>query len=284
MLALATCQNSLTARLQEDTSMHYLTLPDGTLAYDIQGSGPLLVLLPGLGDLRQSYRFLTPMLVEAGYQVVSMDLRGHGDSSAVWPDYHTASVAADVLALLAHLDAGPALLVCNSFSAGVAVWAATEKPAAISGIAMIGPFVRDHHLSLLLHGTLAVLFNGPWRVNAWGWFHGSLFPTAKPVDHAAYQARLKASLREPGRFEAVKAMLARSDAEVATRLPAITVPVLIIMGSKDPDYPDPEAEARWIAGQTQGRVALIPDAGHYPQAEMPEPTATLLLEFLETLH
>ncbi len=42
------------------------------------------------------------------------------------------------------------------------------------------------------------------------------------------------------------------------------------MGSKDPDFPSPEAEARLLAEHLSGEVAIIEGAGHYPQAEMPE--------------
>jgi hypothetical protein len=42
------------------------------------------------------------------------------------------------------------------------------------------------------------------------------------------------------------------------------------MGSRDPDFKDPAAEARWIADRVRGRVFMVEGAGHYPQAEMPE--------------
>jgi pimeloyl-ACP methyl ester carboxylesterase len=36
---------------------------EGRGAYDIAGAGPLIVLVPGLGDLRGAYRFLAPAIV-----------------------------------------------------------------------------------------------------------------------------------------------------------------------------------------------------------------------------
>ncbi|MFO7549180.1 MAG: hypothetical protein R6X29_09975, partial [Acidimicrobiia bacterium] len=47
---------------------------------DSGGDGPLVVLLPGAGDLRSEHRFLAPPLVAAGYRVVTADLPGHGES------------------------------------------------------------------------------------------------------------------------------------------------------------------------------------------------------------
>jgi hypothetical protein len=51
------------------------------------------------------------------------------------------------------------------------------------------------------------------------------------------------------------------------------------MGDKDPDFPDPATEARWIAERLKGEVLLVPDAGHYPQAEFPEIVSPAVVEF-----
>ena len=54
----------MTNVLTEPTS--YLRRPEGRVGYDASGHGPLVVLVPGMGDLRGSYRFLAPQLREAG--------------------------------------------------------------------------------------------------------------------------------------------------------------------------------------------------------------------------
>lgn len=55
-----------------------LVRPEGRIAYDVAGAGPLVICAPGMGDLRSVYRFLAPELVHAGYRVATMDLRGRG--------------------------------------------------------------------------------------------------------------------------------------------------------------------------------------------------------------
>jgi hypothetical protein len=55
------------------------------------------------------------------------------------------------------------------------------------------------------------------------------------------------------------------------------------MGSKDPDFKDTEAEAKWVADNLKGNYKMIEGAGHYPHAEMPEITAPLMLEFMQPL-
>ena len=86
----------------------YYERAEGTLAYsDEGGSGELAILLPGMGDLREEYRFLTPQLTQAGYRAVAVDLRGHGESSVPWAAYDVPAVGGDLLALIQHLNTGP---------------------------------------------------------------------------------------------------------------------------------------------------------------------------------
>jgi pimeloyl-ACP methyl ester carboxylesterase len=51
------------------------------------------------------------------------------------------------------------------------------------------------------------------------------------------------------------------------------------MGEKDPDFPDPAIEARWIADRLEGEVLMVPGAGHYPQAEFPELVSPAVVAF-----
>ncbi len=258
-----------------------LQVEGGTLAYDDEGTGPLVVLVPGLGDLRQEYRFLARELVAAGYRTVSLDLRGHGGSSVGWDDYGRKAAGGDLLALIEALDAGPATIVGNSFSAAPAVWAAAERPDAVDALVLIGPFVLPQPAKPLLQALTRVLFAGPWKVAAWSAYFGTLFPTRKPADFRAYRAALRANLAEPGRFEAVKAMMFSSEPDIAQRLAEVAAPTLVVMGSKDPDFTDPADEARRLADGLRGESLMIEGAGHYPHSEMPEAVATPVLAFLE---
>jgi hypothetical protein len=49
---------------------------------------------------------------------------------------------------------------------------------------------------------------------------------------------------------------------------------------KDPYFPDPVAEGRYITGQTCGWLEVIEGAGHYPQTEMSEKTTPIVIDFL----
>ena len=247
----------------------------GSLAYDDTGSGPLVVCVPGLGDNRTTYRHLLPLLVAGGHRVVTLDPRGQGDSDAVWPDYSPEALGADLLDLLRHLDAGPALLVTNSYTGATAVWAAAQEPAAFSGLVLIAPFARVMPKPNPVM-RLAVAAVGRFRP-LWVAYWSSLFKTRKPDDFPAARARLSRQLAEPGRMAAVRAMMGADVAVSAARFTEVRTPALVIMGTRDPDFPSPRDEADLIAQRLGGRVVMIDGAGHYPQAEYPAETATAIL-------
>ncbi len=260
----------------------YLQVNDGKIAYDDTGSGPLVVCVPGMGDLRGEYRFLAPQLVEAGYRVVTMDVRGHGETSPSWPDASIPAIGRDILALINHLDAGPAVLLGNSFSAGSAAWAAVEAPEKIRALVMLGPAVRGE-VPPTMRLLYKALFARPWGPAAWLMYFKTLYPTRKPDDFDEYTARLKRNLSQPGRLEMLLGLMLASKKPGEERLARVSVPTLVIMGSKDPDFKDPRAEADWVAAQVKGECHVIEGAGHYPYAEMPEITAPLILDFLDAV-
>jgi pimeloyl-ACP methyl ester carboxylesterase len=260
----------------------YLQLKDGKIAYEESGSGPLVVCVPGMGDLRGEYRYLAPQLVAAGYRVASLDVRGHGETTPSWPDYSVGAVGSDVLALIRSLDAGPAIVIGTSMAAGAAVWAAVEAPEWVSGLVLIGPAVHGDlsTLNKLLYGSL---FMRPWGPSVWLSYFSSLFPTNPPADFPQYRAALRANLREAGRMEALQRMIFASKAASEERLQQVDVPTLVIMGGKDRDFKDPEAEARWVAQRVHARYEMVPDSGHYPHVEFPKLAVPLVLGFLQEL-
>lgn len=259
----------------------YFKRPEGTLAYtDYGGTDEMVLMLPGMGALRSEYRFLAPMLRDAGYHAVTMDLRGQGDSSVHWPSYDVPSVGGDILALIEHLNAGSAHVIATSFSPAPAIWAAVERPEAIRSLVLIGGFFRDPKLSPFMQAAYWLMMHNPWRVQTWRMFYRTLYPTRKPADFEGYLDKLTANLSQPGRFEAVKAFPNAPRRPWTERLPSVKAPTLVVMGTKDPDFPDPVAEGEYGAEKLRGKLALVEDAGHYPQTEMPEKTASLILEFL----
>ena len=228
----------------------FVTVDGGRIAYDVAGSGPLVVLSHGIGDRRQAYRFLAPKLAQGGYRVANADLRGHGDSSMGWPSITRTDVAGDLLALIRHLGA-PAVIVGHSISGGAATIAAAKQPEQVSGIVEINPFTRTQKLDiggllrirryrrgiLLLAGTQLLR-----SLSMWMRYLDVAYP-AKPADYDAYMAALRAKLREPGRMAEFMKTGKSTPADAGAQLPNIRCPALVIMGTLDPDFAAPRSRA-----------------------------------------
>jgi pimeloyl-ACP methyl ester carboxylesterase len=93
----------------------FLDIKGGRIAYEVTGEGPLIVLSHGMGD---------------------------------WKSISRTDVAGDLVALIRHLDDGPAVIVGHSLSGGAATIAAATAPDLVSGIVEIGPFTRKVQYSL----------------------------------------------------------------------------------------------------------------------------------------
>lgn len=268
----------------------FLTVSDGTLAYELTGSGPLVVLAHGMGDTRESYRFVAPELVSAGYRVAAVDLRGCGESSAVWPDYSRTAIAGDLIALVRHLG-GPAVLVGHSISGGAVTIAAAQAPEMIEGIVELGPFTRKQSVGLsdlgvkrFRTGTTRLVMAGLFgSVKWWHKYLDAAFPGPKPADWADQLQRSEANLSEPGRMKALQAMGRSKPVDAGEQLGNVACPVLIVQGTLDPDWADPRAEGEAIVAAVPAGLAhleMIEGAGHYPHTQYPDETVALLLAFL----
>jgi pimeloyl-ACP methyl ester carboxylesterase len=76
-----------------------------------------------------------------------------------------------------------------------------------------------------------------------------------------------------------------SRADSAARVSKVVCPALVVMGTKDSDFPDPAAEAQWIADTLGGpaRIEMIDGAGHYPMADTVDTTADVITAFLKEI-
>lgn len=269
---------------------HQLSIGDHTLAYDLAGEGPLVVLAHGMGDTRHSYRFVVPALADAGYRVANVDIRGCGESSLGWEGYSRTDIAGDLVALVRHLG-GPAVIIGQSISGGAATIAAATAPDVIVGLIELAPFTRKQSVSVggLMRdkdyrtGMLRLVRAGMFgSVPAWLNYLDLAIPV-KPADWDAELARIETTMRQPGRMKALQSMGQASPTDAGEQLPHVRCPVLVIEGSDDPDWTDPRAEGELIVADLPaglGELVVIEGAGHYPHTQTPDEVVALALPFL----
>ena len=262
-----------------------------SIAYDLTGEGPLVVLAHGIGDSRHSYRFLAPALVAAGYRVANVDIRGCGDSSLGWDGYTRTDIAGDLVAVIRQLGGGPAVIVGQSVSGGAATIAAATEPDLIAGVIELAPFTRTQSLDLaglvrsrrFRAGTLyigQVIVAG--SLSGWKKYLDLAMPV-KPADWGAELARIDAKQREPGRMKVLQTMAKSSPSDADAQLGRVACPVLVVEGTLDPDWADPRAEGERIVADLPagvGELTVIDGAGHYLHAQTPDEVLALALPFL----
>ncbi len=96
----------------------------------VQGSNPTLPAIILLHGLSQQSDFWVPVVDALGsrYSTVSIDLRGHGESREMPPNYHIARVAQDCIDLMDELSINHACVVGHSWGASVALHIAAQDP------------------------------------------------------------------------------------------------------------------------------------------------------------
>lgn len=269
-----------TTSTSTDRKTEFLLREEGRIAYEVDGHGPLVLLVPGMGDLRSTYRFLAPALVAAGYRAASVDLRGHGDSDTTFTPYGDEQTSSDLIALIEELG-GPAVIIGNSMSAGSAVIAAAQRPELVNGLVLVGPFVRNGAVNVVQRIMLRVAMAPLWGAASWKAYVPKLYAGQKPVDFDEHRERVAKSLQRPGYAKSFS-LTARTNHDPAEAcLPIVSAPALVVMGEQDPDFPDPAAEAAWIAEALHGEILMVPDAGHYPQSQQPDVVSPAIVTFLK---
>jgi pimeloyl-ACP methyl ester carboxylesterase len=178
-----------------------------------------VVLSPGVADIRRTYRFLAPLIADAGYRVASVDLRGHGGSSTGWDSYSHPDTAGDLIQVIRKLG-GPAVIAGQSFSGGATTIAAATHSDLVSAIVEISPFTRPQKYSVpaLLSnahnyrrgGLLLARFGRTGSVKAWSKYLDVAYPGRKPADWDIYLGGLQANLPEPGPIKAAQKMFRSS--------------------------------------------------------------------------
>ena len=163
--------------------------------------------------------------------------------------------------------------------AGAAVWAAAERPDLVAGIVLIGPFVRNPAANPLQALMFRLLLSGRGDQPRGG-------PTIPATTRAGHQPtsgehieRIRTSMRRGRHWRSFVRTTRTDHTPARDRLSRVKAPVLVVMGTKDPDWPDPSAEARFVADALSAELLLVPDAGHYPMAEYPEVVNPALVAF-----
>ncbi len=237
------------------------------IAYETYGEGPPVVLVHGFASSGQVNWVATgwvETLTEAGYQAITIDNRGHGQSEKIYDsEYYSArEMAKDTINLIDHLGIGPAVLLGYSMGARISAFAALDAPEKVRAVIFGGLGIN------MIHGMS----------NSEEIIEGLLAPALSSVTHkTARQFRIFADHTRSDR-KALAACMAGSRARIsADDVKKINVPALVAVGSEDDVGGAPEPLAELLP---QGEVLVIERRDHMRATGDPQ-FKTGVLAFLQ---
>ena len=246
------------------------------LAVEVEGDGPAVLMVHGLGGTSNVYQVQADALAER-FRVIRVDSAGAG-RSAVTDGISIGTHADDLAGVLDALDVDAAAVVGHSMGTLVVRELATRHPGRVSALALLGAVrapaeagrqaQRDRAATVRAQGAAAV---------------------APAIVANALSATTRRDKPEVAAF--VRELVMRQDAEGYARnceaLAAATdpgpvasgLPLLLVTGADDAVGP-PEAGQEIAAVHGSATVEVLPGVGHWTTLEAAGPVTDLLLKFL----
>ena len=259
-----------------------LPLAGRRLYYDLVGpeDGPVVCMTHSLSSDSGMWAEQVPPLLQAGFRVLRLDMRGHGGSDALAGDYTMRALADDVAAALEALMLlrvhyiglsiggmiGQAFAIKHAGKLISAMWCDT-LPASPTGAAAMW---AERTAAVRQANSLAPIADGTVE----RWFTDAF----KPKNPSRWkQIRETVAATTPAGFLGCAAAIL--DFDFTAQLPSLRIPTLVVCGAEDPGTP--ASENRRLAGLVPGgRYEEIADARHFPNVERPEAFNRIMMGWL----
>ncbi|MDP3775910.1 MAG: alpha/beta fold hydrolase [Gemmatimonadales bacterium] len=253
-----------------------------TLAADVRGDGPALLLIHGYPLDRSIWAHQVATL--AGWRRIAPDLRGLGLSDAPAEGYSMAAYADDLARLLDRLRIDKAVIAGLSLGGYIAFEMLRRHRIRVAGLILAdtraeaddedAKRARDEAAALAVSkGATAIA--------------ELMIPRLLGRSTQQTQPQVVDRLREiigrasvPGIVGALRAMRDRPDSTAL--LPTIDVPTLVVVGQEDELTPPALAKAM-TAAIPSAAMTIIPSAGHVTCLEAPTAVSRVFAEFLEAV-
>lgn len=247
----------------------------GTIEFQIDGSGPAILMIPSLGRGASDFDDLSRRLVASGFTTVRPEPRGVGRSTGPMTNLTLHDLAADGAAIIKSLADQPVIVIGHAFGQRVGRTLSSDRPELVRAMimiaaggkatprpgaseALIGSFRLDQPLEKRMQDVKSAFFAPSSDANVWrdGWY---------PDVAKAQLAALKATPVE-GWWNA-----------------GSTTPLLVIQGLQDAVAPPENGHV--MKAEMGDRVELIDldGAGHAMLPERPEAIAKAIVDFARKL-
>ncbi len=261
------------------------------LYYEDHGAGKPVVLIHGWPLSGRSWESQVPALIGAGHRVITYDRRGFGDSSQPYDGYDYDTFAADLNALLEHLDVREATLVGFSMGGGEVVRYiakhGTDRVAKAVLASAVPPYLHksednpDGGLDdATIEGFQAAIKGD--RLAFLDEFTAAFFAAGDKTDLVSepqrqYAVAIAAFASPKGTLDCVAAF---GKTDFRGDLESVTIPTLVIHGDSDGTVPFEVSGKRSHEAIAGSELVLIEGGPHGCNVTHPDEFNTALLAFL----
>jgi len=275
----------------------FVEVEDGRLYYKVSGKGHPLVLIHGAWASYEWWRWQVPELSKQ-YQVLSLDVRGHGQSSPLKGTYSVDGFAEDLEGFLQKVEIDQTVLVGWSMGGIISMQYCLNHPSKLRALILIAtrghrnPQMKRRIMIQYLQARLSLImdFTSPRKYDrAAEGFSGEQESVKREVENMFSPTAPKEALdwvmadliKNPREnyFEVAKSIWNWGAGEELKR---INVPTLIMVGEKDSRTPP--RFSRLLHAQIPGsKLVIVKDASHCLALERPELVNEEIIRFLKGL-
>jgi pimeloyl-ACP methyl ester carboxylesterase len=248
-----------------------------SIYYEAYGEGPCVLFVPGGYETHLAFWKNVPAFAQAGYRVITTNLRGHFQSPCAAPDLDFRHHARDIEAVLDREGVAQAALVGWSMGGFGALRLSVEQPQRVAALVLMGSTAGVYSPLNFETNRRAVD-----KVRGWTGIDAQRFDASTGAD--AFLRRQLQMLHSadgslPGPVAMLDAMMDRAAWLEPDALAGYRTPTLIVGGDRD----------TLLGGGFQRHVAqLIPgaelsalqDTGHNPHWEVPDRFNTTTITWL----
>ena len=248
---------------------------DGTkLAYEDRGAGgPSFVFVHGWTCDRT---FFAPQAAHFGrlHRVVSVDLRGHGESDAPRGPYPISAYADDVAHLIDRLELGKVVAVGHSMGGSAVLQLAAAYPERVAAIVMVDPgtFVLPSEVRARLEAMVRAIEAGDQEPRERTIANLMFLPTS---DRKLVEDVVTVMMSVPAHV-AASAMRGVIEFDAPSVAAKCEVPALHLAATTTPRNP-PHRMSEWLPHVVHGWTV---GSGHFSQLEVPDQVNAMIEGFL----
>ncbi len=248
-----------------------------------QGARTPVLLVHGFASNRETWTTIEPSL-RAERQTLAVDLPGFGYSDRTEGDYSPDALADDLASMLDRKGVAQVDVVAHSWGCSVSLAFVLRHPSRVRRMVLIGAWAFEEQIPPFFRwaregGVGEALFELFYRERLddrapMGFAEGSTVPQTT-VD------AIERSLERPGTLRAaLAAVRGQYYLHLERQYRSIAAPTLVIYGDED-RVALPRYGARLANELRDGRLVIVPRAGHFPMFESAGTTRGYVREFLD---